>query len=106
VLLLLAVADWRTAWTVVGLLFFSVFFSSDLFSSVSVFSVFLLLPASVCCFSFLLLFLMVAAVVGVVMVVLLCGGGQCLLLFFPSVQRCPLLLLQGCCSRGRKMVRG
>jgi hypothetical protein len=106
VLLLLAVADWRTAWTVVGLLFFSVFFSSDLFSSVSVFSVFLLLPASVCCFSFLLLFLMVAAVVGVVMVVLLCGGGQCLLLFFPSVQRCRLLLLQGCCSKGRKMVRG
>jgi hypothetical protein len=25
---------------------------------------------------------------------------------FLSVQRCRLLLLQGCCNRGRKMVKG
>jgi hypothetical protein len=41
---LLAVADRRTAWTVIGLSSSSLcFFSSALFSSVSVFSVFLLL---------------------------------------------------------------
>jgi hypothetical protein len=74
-----------------GFCFFSALFF--FFCSVSVFSVFLLLAASVSCFSFLLLFLMVAAVVcgatvahgGGAMVALLCGGGQCPLLFFLSL---------------------
>ena len=103
-MVLLAVADQRTAWTVVGLSPSSLCF---FFYFVSVFSVFLLLPTSVCCFSFLLLFLMVAAVVGGEMVVLLFSGGQCLLLrqtmvadsgyffFFmlPSAFSAPLLCL-------------
>ena len=86
-----------------------------LFLLCSVLSVFLLLPASVSCFSFS----SSASNGGDVVVdgglrwhwwlqtmALLCGGGQCLLLFFPSVQRRGLLLLlHGCCSRGRKMVR-
>jgi hypothetical protein len=63
-------------------LFLLCFFSSALFSYISVFSMFLILPTSVSCFSFLLLFLMVAAVVGGAMMALLCGGRQCLLLFF------------------------
>ena len=101
---LLAVADQRTAWTVVGLSPSSLCF---FFYFVSVFSVFLLLPTSVCCFSFLLLFLMVAAVVSGEMVVLLFSGEQCLLLqqtmvadsgyffFFmlPSAFSAPLLCL-------------
>jgi hypothetical protein len=99
---LLAVADRRTAWMVVGLSSSSLcfFFYSVLLCFC--FSVFLFLPASVSCFSFLLLFLMVAAVVGCT-----AGGGgvnvvaqwlwQPVLLFFSF-----FTLLQ----QGRKMVRG
>jgi len=80
-----------------------------------VFSVFLLLPASVSCFSFSSSTSNGGDVVvdgglrwnwWLQTMALLCGGGQCLLLFFPSVQRRRLLLLlHRCCSRGRKMVR-
>jgi hypothetical protein len=74
---LLAVADRRTARTVVGLSSSSLrFFSSALFSSVTVFSVFLLLPASVCCFSFLLVFLTVALLVAKELLSRLSGCGN------------------------------
>jgi hypothetical protein len=86
-----------------------------LFLLCSVFSVFFLLPAFVSYFSF-----SSSASNGgdtvvdgglrwhwwLQIVALLCGDGQCLLLFFLSVQRHRLLLLlHGCCSKGRKMVR-
>jgi hypothetical protein len=84
---LLAVADRRTARMVVGLSSSLRFFSSTLFSSVTVFSVFLLLPASFCCFSFLLLFLTVALLVAKELLSRLSGcGNQCCC--FSSFSRC------------------